>query len=164
MYLGSYLREVDGKGRFLVPAKLKSRLDAAQAARAVSSRAAAEMVLTLGFERCLYLFPKTQWAEFIRKEIESRSELSRDVRSLKRILAGNAQPAEIDRQGRLLIPKVFLEEHLQLKRGVRRIVVLGAMDHIEIWKEDSWAAFSKEMRNDFDEIAEKISSTGASSA
>ena len=144
-----FVREVDAKGRFLVPAKLKARLESS------------ELVLTLGFDRCLYLFPKFQWSEFVRKEIETRSELSRDTRALKRMLAGNAQDVEIDSQGRLLIPKVFLEGHLQLKSKTRRIVAVGAMDHIEIWKEESWANFSKEMQQDFDEIAEKISGTGA---
>ncbi len=158
MYLGSFMREVDAKGRFLVPAKLKASLSESVGA---SKRGAAELVLTLGFERCLYVFPKSQWMEFVRKEIESRSELSRDTRALKRMLAGNAQTAEIDRQGRLLIPKVFLEGHLQLKRGSRRIVVVGTMDHIEIWREEAWRAFSIEMQQDFDEIAEKISRSGA---
>lgn len=157
MYLGSYVREVDSKGRILIPAKLKSRLDES---REGSAKSSAELVLTLGFDRCLYLFPKVQWAEFVRKEIESRSEFSKDTRALKRILAGSAQIAEIDRQGRLLIPKVFLDGHLRLKKSPRKVVVVGTMDHIEIWREDAWQAFSEEMRQDFDEIAEKISRSG----
>lgn len=161
MYLGSFVREVDAKGRFLIPSKLKRRLDEAATG---SSKDAGELVLTLGFDRCLYMFPKAQWAEFVRKEIESRSELSRDTRALKRMLAGNAQTAEIDRQGRLLIPKVFLEGCLQLKRSPRKIVVVGTMDHIEIWKEEAWVKFSKDMQQDFDEIAEKISRSGGLAA
>lgn len=157
MYLGSFVREVDGKGRFLVPAKLKSRLDTESAPR---GRGPGELVLTQGFDRCLYLFPKTQWAEFVRKEIQTRSELSSDIRKLKRAMAGNAEYVEIDRQGRLLIPKTFLEGRLQITRKSRRIVVVGSMDHIEIWREDAWQVFSKEMQQDFDDIAEKISRSG----
>lgn len=156
MYLGSFIREVDAKGRFLIPAKLKARLEESHG----PGRGAAELVLTLGFDRCLYLFPKKQWAEFIKKEIESRSELSRDTRALKRVIAGNAQEAEIDSQGRLLIPKNFVDEHLRISKSARRIAVVGSMDHIEIWREDAWKNFAREMQQDIDEIAEKISGSG----
>ncbi|OGH59554.1 MAG: division/cell wall cluster transcriptional repressor MraZ [Candidatus Lindowbacteria bacterium RIFCSPLOWO2_12_FULL_62_27] len=157
MYIGSYTREVDGKGRFLVPAKLKVRLDEVSG----GARKAGELVLTRGFERCVYLFPKSQWSEFLKREIESRSELSKDIRKLKRMLTGKAEEVEVDRQGRLLIPKAFLEEHLQMKRGSRRIVVVGVMDHIEIWREEAWQAASREMQDEMEEIAEKISRAGA---
>lgn len=158
MYLGTFGREVDGKGRIIVPAKLKETLEESGGGRR------SELILTVGFERCLSLFPKRQWADFVKREIDSRSSLSRDTRALKRILAGNAQSVEIDRQGRLLIPKTFLDGHLQLSPRARRVVVVGTMDHIEIWREDSWAAFSKDMRQDFDEIAEKISRSGGAVA
>ncbi len=162
MYLGTYLREVDAKGRFLVPSKLKARLE--ESIRSAGSVRDGELVMTLGFEKCLYLFPKSQWAAFVRKEIESRSELSRDIRFLKRMLASKAQTVEVDRQGRLLIPKDFLDGHLRLGRrpaAPRRVTVIGAMDHIEIWKEEAWAEFSENMQQEFDEIADKISRSGS---
>lgn len=153
MYLGTFIREVDGKGRFLVPAKLKTELDK-------TSGRGGEIILTVGFEHCLYLFPKAQWADFVKKEIESRSELSSDIRRLKRILAGKAQSVEIDKQGRLLVPKTFLDDYLKLPVKSKRIAVVGAMDHIEIWKESAWLAFEENMQEDFDDIAEKISRSG----
>lgn len=158
MYLGSYVREVDAKGRFLFPAKLKAGLDAEKS----DARREAGLVLTLGFEGCLYLFVKFRWEEFVRKEIESRSQLSKDARALRRILGASAQEADIDRQGRLLIPKTFLDGQLRLTKHSRRITVVGSMDHVEIWKEGEWNEFSQKMRRDFDDIAEKISRSAES--
>lgn len=157
MYLGSFIREVDAKGRFLFPSKLKTRLDAEMTD---APKSGSGLVLTLGFEGCLYVFPKFRWEEFVRKEIESRSQLSRDARALRRVLGANAQEGELDRQGRLLIPKVYLDRHLKLGARARRIAVVGSMDHIEIWKEGDWQVFAEEMRRDVDDIAEKISRSG----
>lgn len=154
MYLGSYVREVDTKGRILVPAKLKTQVE--DAAKKAGGRGE-ELVMTAGFDRSLFLFLKSQWNEFVRREIDSRSALSRDIRALKRILAGRAQMVDIDAQGRLLIPKTFLENVLNVRRASRRVVVVGAMDHIEIWNEGAWKSFEEEMQKDVDEIAEKIS-------
>lgn len=146
MFLGSFTRELDKKGRIILPAKLKRPLDAA---------GETELVLTVGFDRCLYLFGLAQWTAFVRKEIETRSEYSRDARQLKRALAANAVQAEIDKQARVLIPK-SLQAHLA---ATGKVVVIGAMDHIEIWAEAAWLAFQGTMREDLDAIAEKISET-----
>lgn len=162
MFLGSFVRELDNKGRIILPAKLKKPLDAA---------GETELVLTVGFDRCLYLFGLAQWTAFVRKEIETRSEYSKDARQLKRALAANAVQAEIDKQARVLIPK-SLQAHLAAAgrdsdsgapsagaTGTGRVVVIGAMDHIEIWAEAAWQAFQSGMREDLDAIAEKISET-----
>lgn len=147
MFLGSYTRELDNKGRIILPAKLKKPLDAA---------GETELVLTVGFDRCLYLFGLAQWTAFVRKEIETRSEYSKAARQLKRALAANAVQAQIDKQARVLIPKI-LQARLAPVGASSRVVVIGAMDHIEIWDEAAWQAFQGQMREDLDELAEKIS-------
>ena len=57
-----------------------------------------------------------------------------------------------DRQGRVSIPSV-LREYASLGKDV---MVIGAMDRIEIWDPASWRTYSEEQEQKFSEISDEV--------
>lgn len=121
MFLGSFEPSFDRVSRRLaLPKKIRDYL------------ATVEIVLSYGFEKCLFGFDTKQW------EIESQKQLAlpltdRHPRGLRRIFFANAAIIKLDDQGRIVIPGNFWE-YAQIKKPI----VVGAGDHFEIWDEVLW--------------------------
>ena len=77
------------------------------------------------------------------------------ARLFQRQIFGGALEAELDRQGRVLLP-AYLREEAGLNDEA---LVVGARDHAEIWAPDRWAAYSRTMQ-DPSAFAEAISGLG----
>src|SRR5512142_3285489 len=103
MFFGSHQHTIDDKGRLTLPAKWRSEL-------------AGGVVVTRGLDDCLFVFPKPKF-EAIAAEIDQQRVELGEVRAWARYFFGEAADAEIDRQGRVLIPQT-LREFAQLKGEV----------------------------------------------
>ena len=60
---------------------------------------------------------------------------SKEARELKRFFFSAASDAELDKQGRVLVPPAL---HRRARLG-REVVVTGVYDHLEIWDRAAWA-------------------------
>lgn len=141
MFMGEYNHTIDAKGRIIVPAKLREELGD-------------EFVVTLGLDGCLFVYPNTEWLNFVEKLKNLPG--NREARQLQRYFLAGAVSCELDKQGRILIPGK-LREHAQLEKDV---VFVGVLGKIEIWSKERWNA-----NNDFgdvDAIAEDMSDLGIS--
>ncbi len=131
MFLGQYnplfQRDVS---RLSLPKKLRQGLSAN------------EVILSQGFEQCVFGYDRKGWEVESAKHLESpiSDEKSRQIR---RYLFGFAQYVPIDSQGRLVIPQ-DLKDYAHLDEEV---VVVGAGDHFEIWSQDLWLKATKELSN-----------------
>jgi len=103
-----------------------------------------EMVLSKGFEACLFGYDKNQWEQIAQKQLEDSSVVNINDRDLRRYLFSGAAVVALDAQGRFVIPPALLE-YIGVDDGV---AIVGAGDHFEIWKPGIW---EKKMR----EIEEK---------
>ena len=75
-------------------------------------------------------------------------------RGLSRLMLAGASEADLDTAGRILVPD-YLKSFANL--GVK-IVVAGVSDRVELWDEDAWATYTKNIERDADAFAEALGS------
>jgi MraZ protein len=85
------------------------------------------MVLTAGRERCLLLYPLTEWARLA--EILDGLQKSEAKRDAIRTISDNTTELELDANGRLTVPREFLER-VEIERDV---VLVGQLRYVELW-------------------------------
>lgn len=131
MFLGEYNPNITEGSRIALPKKMREQIEGSA------------VVLTRGFEKCLYAYDIKDWQEEAEKYIESSKIDARDakIRDLERYLYTNAQEASIDSQGRLVIPAGLLEY-----AGIENSTsVIGVGNRIEIWNSDLWNKHSQKI-------------------
>ncbi len=142
MFLGEYQHSVDSKGRLVLPAKFRDRLERG-------------LVVTKGQERCLYVFPIDKWEEEVEK-INRLPRTDRRSRNYARSFFGAASDQSMDGQGRIQIPAP-LRDYGDLQKDV---VVVGVSDHVEIWNVASWETNSSDADELYSGIEEALSQEG----
>jgi MraZ protein len=125
LFLGEYDHALDDRGRITLPRKIREELDAR------------ELVLTRGFDTCIFGFDRASWEREAGKHLET-PVTDKEARSLRRYLFSGAQKAEIDKLGRILLP-AQLKEYASISREV---TVIGAGDHFEIWDKEKWREYA----------------------
>nr|WP_076389655.1 division/cell wall cluster transcriptional repressor MraZ [Vaginimicrobium propionicum] len=138
MFLGTYMPKLDDKGRFFVPAKFRDEL-------------AGGLVITRNQERSLAIYPLPAFVEMVKK-IKASATTLKQLRDLDRMLAAGASDDAPDKQGRLTIPPV-LRSYAGLET---QIVVIGAIDRLEVWDEAAWQHYSSEQELNFADLNEHI--------
>ena len=138
-FLGSYLHQLDEKGRIALPAAYR--------------RSAGDdgFVLIHALEPALFLYPARTWSE-----VEERlSELMRrqpEARSSILSLTANAVEVVPDKQGRILIPE-------RLQRAVDlsgEALIVGVLDKIEIWNPEVFDGATREAKPGFEQFVRQI--------
>ena len=62
-------------------------------------------------------------------------------RDLRREIFASAEYAELDSQGRFVLPRVML-----MYAGIKeKVIIIGAGDHFEIWDEKHWEEYQKKL-------------------
>ena len=142
MFIGEYSHTIDDKNRLSVPAKFRAGL-------------ADGCVITRGLDRCLWIYPKSDWVEFAKK-IADLPITQKNARSFSRLMLAGAVEEELDKNGRIVLPK-YLQEYAQITTKVN---VNGVYNRIEIWPENAWDEFKKTMEDNSNEIAENLDLIG----
>jgi MraZ protein len=84
--------------------------------------------------------------------IEEVDPLSADGRQLRRHFFSGATRADLDKQGRMVIPVTLLEA-----AGIEReVTVAGVSDHLEIWDRAAWRAQLHEVEGSAEDVAERL--------
>jgi MraZ protein len=138
MFYGEHEHTLDDKHRLTLPARFRHSL-------------AGGVVLSRGIERNIDVYPSDTWHENMARIAELDS-LSREAREMKRFVFAGAAVAELDRQGRVLLP-LHLAEHAGIERDV---VVAGVHDHVEIWDRAAWAAQLNAIEGSAGDVAERL--------
>lgn len=120
MFLGDHNHNVDEKGRMFLPAKFRNDLGKT-------------IVITKGFDNCLYVFPMQTWIEFA-QGLAKMMDSQQDVRKLQRLYIGRAVECDVDKQGRIVIPPK-LRELVGIKNAV---TIVGMMNKLEVWDTDAF--------------------------
>jgi len=137
---GEFRNTLDEKGRISLPSRMRSELPGAN------------LVLTQGVDKCLWLFPPTQWQELSQKLMASTSLFQAKSRLVQRRILAPAQEVEIDRLGRISIPQ-SLREWAGLSR---ECIILGISKYIEIWNAEEYQKYLDENENEFLSAAEEL--------
>ena len=99
----------------------------------------------------MFLFTEEEW-RLQESRLKSLSFTKAEARRFNRLYFSGAVEAELDRQGRLLLPKL-LKDFAEIKRD---LVIVGVANRIELWAKEKWTAFMESARPTFEEIAERL--------
>ena len=106
---------------------------------------------------CVFGYTFDQW-NIIEQRILSLAEKSDSMRRFRRVFIGGAQACYCDKQGRFLVPP-FLRQYAGLEK---EIVLLGVLDHFEIWSKENWERETKmlELNLEKEEVRNEIAKLG----
>ena len=135
MFIVTYNNSIDAKNRMIVPAKFREELGY-------------KVVLTLGIDNCIYLYPMKEWEVFMEK-LAKLPISDPKARNFARNFTGNAEECEVDRQGRITLP-----QNLREQTGmVKELTTIGCMNKIEIWSREEYEGAGDQVQMDRGEIA-----------
>lgn len=138
MFIGQYSHNIDEKNRIIIPTKFRNKLGL-------------NAVITLGHEGCLAIYTEEEW-EKLQVKLMTLNSNQADARKHIRVIVGSASECSFDSHGRVVLPV-----NLITKASIKKEVVLvGNIDHIEVWSKESWDKYYEEASAGFDEISEKL--------
>jgi len=141
VFTGEYRHSVDDKGRIAVPAKFRTQL----AGGAVVSR---------WLDACLAIHTRDGWTALADK-VAGLPITDQGSRLFQRYVFSGAFEADLDRQGRVVVP-AYLREWAGLAEDA---VIVGSRDHAEIWAPERWDSYSQQLE-DPDRLAQALDGLG----
>ncbi len=120
MFLGRYEHIIDSKGRLTIPAKFRNDL-------------ASGTVVTRGIDRCLFLFPTSEF-EALAARIRELPITQEQTREFRRQMFADASAEFPDKQGRIILPP-YLREYAGIDN---QVIIIGLDTYIEIWPAGDW--------------------------
>jgi len=147
MFRGSSFHTIDAKGRIIVPARFREMINAG----------GPDGVMVSGMDRCLFAYPYDEWKK-IEERILSLAEKSESMRRFRRLFIGGAFDCSIDKQDRILVPPI-LRQYSELDK---EIVLVGVLDHFEIWSRAHWDQENQNMVDDMkqEDVRNEIAKLG----
>jgi len=139
MLLGAHDHTIDDKNRLTLPAKFREAFQDG-------------LVVTRGFDGCLYAYRRPDWDRLVESRLATMDPLSKEGRRIHRFFFAGASEADLDKQGRVMIPAQLLEHG---KLG-REVVVAGVHDHLEIWDRAAWRKELAEVEGSAEDVAERL--------
>jgi MraZ protein len=138
MFKGEYSHSLDAKNRLIIPAKFREELGDT-------------FVVTKYLDGALAVYTNDQWAKMM-EMMGSIPMTNQNGRKLYRAFSSMAIDCEPDGQGRIqLTPKLIRAAEI-----VKKCSVVGVGDHVEIWAEEKWEAYSDISDEEFEQAAESL--------
>jgi MraZ protein len=138
-FRGQYDFSLDAKNRLNVPAKFRPAFSDG-------------VVLAKALEPCVAIWAPQAFEEWTESFLSNLNPVSKERRSLTRYFAGNSWDAELDSAGR-----VTLTAQLLRHAGIsKEVVVVGNLDHIEVWDRERWSTDQETLDSEIVGIAESL--------
>jgi MraZ protein len=138
MLLGEHEHTLDDKNRLTLPARLREQLGD-------------RVVVTRGLDGCLDVYAVPAW-ERLSDRVGTLDPLSGEARTLQRFFFASAAEADLDKQGRIVIPV-----HLLTAAGIgREVTVTGVRDHLEIWDRAAWRTQRQTVEGSAEDVAQRL--------
>lgn len=130
-FVGKYERQLDERGRFVLPAKIREKLSGTV------------YITKAPTEDCLNLYTEEEWAEIVQNLRKIPTSTDKNLARFVREFFSRALDCELDKQGR--IP---LSSELIASAGLKKdIVLVGANNKLEIWDAEQYNGMSQEDDN-----------------
>ncbi len=142
MFLGEYQHTLDAKGRVSLPAKFREQMTG-------------RVVIAKGFEKCLYVYPADDYAQFVKRLME-RDDFDPKYRAVRRFFTSGAIEAELDSAGRVRLTE-GLRDYAHLGKDVE---ITGNGNRIEIWDTEAWATYDGTNTSDIEGLAKELADAG----
>jgi MraZ protein len=131
MFRGSHSLTMDAKGRIAIPARFRDL---------VLNEYDGQVIVNIDpLHPCLTIYPLEEW-EKVEAKILLLSDMDPQQSRLKRIFLNNANPFELDKNGRLVLPQLH-RNHAKLEK---QLMIFGKAKKMEIWSEALWMAQSQQ--------------------
>ena len=136
MFRGSSYHTIDDKGRIVIPTRF----------RVLARSEDGDGIMVSRMDHCLVAFPRPAWRQ-LEERIQQLAEKNDIMRRFRRVFIGGAHECAYDRQDRILIPPT-LRQYAGLSK---EIVLVGVLDHFEIWARENFeneeALLSNDLKN-----------------
>ncbi|MGM0651287.1 MAG: division/cell wall cluster transcriptional repressor MraZ [Bacillota bacterium] len=138
MFTGEFQHTLDGKGRVIIPSKLRDGLGD-------------RFVITRGLDQCLFVYPNSEWVR-LEQKLKKLPFTKSDSRAFTRLFFSGAMEVEADKQGRILIPN-NLREYAGIEKEV---MFIGVSNRVEVWSEEVWKGYFEQANENYEDLAEKL--------
>ena len=142
-FKGRSQNSVDEKGRLAIPAKMR---------RVMSPEANETFTATRGIENCVVLYPLDVWEQQEEQFDRLNQFADEETRHFVRTITMWAEDVSLDKQGRIVIPA-----ELRDFAGISdTAVVIGTVDHLEVWDPDELDAYFAEQSSTYKTAAQQV--------
>ncbi len=131
-FVDEYARQLDTKGRIILPAKLRDKLSACV------------YITRSPSDPCLHLYTESEWAIMAEKLRALPTTTDKNAAAFVRMFFGKATSCEIDKQGRINIAQRLID-YAKLEKDV---MLVGANTKIEIWDSTTWNTYQEDISDD----------------
>ncbi len=138
-FRGHFDYSLDAKNRLNVPAKFRAAFSSG-------------VVLAKGLEPCVAVWAPDTFERWTESFLSNLNPVSPERRKLTRYFAGSSFDAELDSAGRVTLNNALLE-HAGIQKEV---VIVGNLDHLEIWDRDRWGDDQTALNAEVAGIAESL--------
>ena len=139
MLLGAHEHTIDDKNRLTLPAKFRKAFHDG-------------LIVTRGLDQCLHAYRREDWVRLVQSRLAPLDPLRPEGRRIQRFFFSGASEADLDKQGRVMIPAQLIE-HAKLGREV---VIAGVNDRLEIWDRAAWRKELAEVEGSAEDVAERL--------
>ncbi|KUJ95804.1 MAG: transcriptional regulator MraZ [Desulfonauticus sp.] len=146
MFRGHTLRNIDAKGRLLLPPEFREEV--------LRLSPEGKLMLT-NFDQCVVGYPLPEW-EAIEKSFSSLNMANKLFRDFHRFFISGAMEVSLDKQGRILVPP-YLRQYAKLQKD---IVLAGVGRKFEIWDRELFEAQRQEVEANFEQVMDKLAEQG----
>lgn len=138
MFFGSFEHTLDDKNRLLIPSRLRGQVGS-------------KLFIMKGYEGSLSIYPEAEFEKYLTKleSLPFESKISRDI---ERISLSSVFELEVDKANRIQIPTALINKY-----GITKdVVVVGVLNHIEVWSLEKWNAYLKDNEAEFESKSEEL--------
>ena len=126
---------LDERGRMAMPTRYRD---------AFRDRSGGKLVMTIArHDPCLRIYAESDWA-VLEDELTNLDDDDSENRRQQHMLIGFATDAELDGNGRVVIPQ-RLRDYARLER---KVVMVGQPKRLELWNDQAWEAKQNAWRED----------------
>lgn len=127
--VGEYERQLDERGRIILPAKLRDEIKGTVYITRASS------------EKCLRLYTESEWQKLSEKVNQLPVTTDPHAAAFVRMFFGKATSGTVDKQGRIVIDKKLIDY-----AGLdKEVVLVGASTKLEIWDTYEWNKYQESL-------------------
>jgi MraZ protein len=132
-FRGHFDYSLDAKNRLTVPTKFRANFSSG-------------IVLAKGLEPCITLWVPEEFDNWTSSFLSNLNPVSAERRKLTRFFAGSSFDVELDSAGR-----VTLNARIE-----KEVVMVGNLDHLEVWDRKTWESDQKQLADEIVGIAESL--------
>lgn len=138
MLLGTFKHNLDTKNRLMLPSKFRSQLSD-------------NLYILKGYDGAVSVYQEAELVKML-QELNALPFNQKDSRDVARLTMASIVELQVDKLGRIQLPKDTIENYNISKE----VVVLGLVDHFEIWNKSTWETYAEEGNRNFETIAERL--------